>query len=98
MKTKPDKYLAAALSFLIQGMGQIYAGRGRRGAAILIAVIIVGNLNSIFLPVFVSAHPDPTLFWAFRLPVIIHDLMAFYGIVFWLWQTGDAWNSRKFAA
>jgi len=90
-----NKYLALVLSLLIPGLGQIYAHDNRRGAAILIAVIIVGNLNAIFLPVFVIAHPDHSVFWAFRLPIIIHDVMAFYGIVFWIWQTIDAWHVCK---
>jgi len=88
-------YLAVILSLIIPGMGQIYGRDSKRGAAILIAVIVVGNLNAIFLPVFVFAHPDASIFWAHWLPRIIHDIMAFYGITFWIWQTADAWYVCK---
>ena len=88
MNAKPA--LAGVLSFVVPGLGQIYAKEEIRGAAILIAVIIVGNLNAIFLSIFVSADPDPTIFWQSGLPRLLHDITAFYGIVFWVWQTADA--------
>lgn len=87
---KKKAIFAGILSLIIPGLGQIYCKESKRGAAILIAVIIVGNLNSIFLPIFTLAKPDPELFWAHWLPRIIHDVMAFYGIVFWIWQVVDA--------
>ena len=46
---KRNPYLASLLSIPVPGLGQIYAGKGERGAAILIATIIVGNLNAIWL-------------------------------------------------
>jgi len=87
---KRSRILAGISSLLIPGLGQIYCKESVRGAAILISVIIVGNLNSIFLPLFVLANPGPTIFWAHWLPRILHDVMAFYGIVFWIWQVIDA--------
>ena len=88
MKRSP--VLAGILSFVIPGLGQIYAKETLRSAAVLLAVIIVGNLNAIFLAVFANADLDPTVFWASRLPRLLHDVAAFYGVVFWIWQTVDA--------
>ncbi len=85
-----NKYLAGVLSLLVPGLGQIYAGKGERGAAILVAVIVVGNLNAIWLSLFATADPRPKTFWAYTLPRILHDLFAAYGLVFWVWQAADA--------
>jgi len=38
---KPNAIVAGALSLLIPGLGQIYAGEGNRGAAILVAATII---------------------------------------------------------
>lgn len=84
--------LSGVLSLLVPGLGQIYAGQGERGAAILLAVIIVGNLNAIWLSLFASTNPRPAAFWANTLPRILHDLFAVYGIVFWRWQAVDAYR------
>jgi TM2 domain-containing membrane protein YozV len=81
---------SALLSLLVPGLGQIYAGQGERGAAILIAVIVVGNLNAIWLNLFATASPRPEAFWAYTLPRLLHDLFAAYGVVFWIWQAVDA--------
>jgi len=83
-------FLAGALSLVIPGLGQIYAGKGERGAAILVAVIIVGNLNAIWLSLFATANPAHEAFWASTLPRLLHDLFAAYGVVFWIWQVVDA--------
>lgn len=88
MKRSP--VLAGILSFIVPGLGQIYAGEAVRGAAILIAVIIVCNLNAIFLPIYANANLDPHVFWTSGLPRLLHDITAIYGIIFWIWQTLDA--------
>jgi len=82
--------LASFLSLLVPGMGQIYAGKSGRGAAILIAVIIVGNLNAIWLTLYASSTAEEAAFWASTLPMILHRLLAVYGIIFWGWQVIDA--------
>ena len=56
-KVKRDPFLAGLLSLIIPGLGQIYFGEGNKGAAILMAAIIAGNLNIVFLPVFVASNP-----------------------------------------
>jgi hypothetical protein len=92
--------LAALLSLLVPGLGQIYAGKQERGAAILVAGIIVGTMALISQTLFLSVVPPPfpfpysvvaERFWWYRLP------LAFYGLVFWAWQLADAYyqaNSR----
>ncbi len=49
MTKSRNPYLASLLSVPVPGLGQIYAGKGARGAAILSVTIIVGNLNAIWL-------------------------------------------------
>mgnify|MGYP000445093815 CR=1 FL=1 len=85
-------FLAGGLSLVIPGLGQMCAGRGERGAAILVTVIIVGNLNAIWLSLFAAAGPAPGAFWTSMLPRLLHDLFAVYGVVFWIWQVIDAYR------
>jgi hypothetical protein len=85
--------LASVLSLIIPGLGQMYLGKTERGAAILISVIIVGNLNVIYLSVF--ALPSQQNFFNYALPRRLHDLFAFYGIVFLIWQVVDAYLLAK---
>jgi TM2 domain-containing membrane protein YozV len=95
MKIKRNPYLAALLSIPVPGLGQIYAGKGERGAAILIAAIIVGNLNAIWLSIYAAASPGINAFWAQTLPRILHDLFAAYGVIFLIWQVADAYQLAK---
>jgi uncharacterized membrane-anchored protein len=88
MRRKP--FIAGVLSFFIPGVGQMYARKSDRGAAILIAVIIVGNLNAIWLSAFAASSTIPASFHGHTLPRILHDIFAFYGIIFWIWQVVDA--------
>lgn len=90
-------FLAAAMSLIIPGLGQMYAGKGERGAAILLAVVVVGNLNTIFLAIYAANGSAPLTGWVSVLPRILHDLFAFYGIVFLAWQVVDAYRQAKTA-
>ncbi len=92
---KRNSVLASAYSFVVPGLGQMYCGYSSRGALILVAAILMYNLNSIFLPVFIMAHPDTVVFWKHLLPRILHDVGAFYSIVFWIWETTDAYKLAK---
>lgn len=89
--------LAAVMSLIVPGLGQMYAGKGTRGAAILLAVVVVGNLNTIFLSLFAASGSTPPAGWASILPRILHDLFAFYGIVFLCWQIVDAYQQAMTA-
>ncbi len=86
--------LRALLSLVVPGLGQMVGGRGERGAAILGLVIVVGNLNAIFLSVYAPTMSLDVPFFARGLPRLLHDLFSFYGIVFWIWQTVDAGSSK----
>ena len=89
----PSPILAAALSLVVPGIGQIYAGRSTRGAMILIAVILVGSLNAIWFSLYNISDPGAAnALWTYKLPRILHDLFAVYGIIFWIWQVVDAYR------
>ena len=49
--------IAGILSLVAPGLGQIYAGEGKRGAIVLVGAIIVANLNVIILPLVAMANP-----------------------------------------
>ena len=95
MSKTRNPYLAGLLSIPVPGLGQIYAGKGERGAAILIAAIIVGNLNAIWLSLYAAVDPGTNAFWAHALPRILHDLFAAYGVIFLIWQVADAYQLAK---
>jgi hypothetical protein len=95
MKRKP--YLAGMLSMLVPGLGQIYAGEGDKGAAIITAAIVIGNLNIIILPLIAMANPenpkatpDKRKVWAYWIPRVVHDVVSMWSITFWIWAVGDA--------
>jgi len=83
-------WLLGVLSLLLPGFGQIVSGRSERGAFILGLVLLVGNLNAIFLSVYAPTLGLDLPFFARALPRLLHDLFAFYGVVFWIWQAVDA--------
>ena len=87
---KRSAVIAGLLSFFIPGLGQIYARKSKRGAAILIAATVVGNLNAIWLSVYASSTAVPQEFITHMFPRLLHDIFAVYGIIFWIWQTVDA--------
>jgi len=90
-----NPFVAGLLSLLIPGLGQIYCGEGNKGAAILAAAIVIGNLNLIFLPIFVTANPDPGVVWAYWIPRVGHDVMSLWSIIFWLWAVFDAYQRAR---
>lgn len=92
-----NAFLASVLSLLVPGLGQIYSGKGERGAAILMAAIIAGNLYAIWLSLFAmaTASPGPKVFWAHTLPRILHDVFSAYGVIWWVWQVVDAHQQAK---
>lgn len=95
MKKKRNPYLASLLSIPVPGLGQIYAGKGARGAAILTVTMIVGNLNAIWLSIFAASKPETSVFWGHSLPRILHDIFALYGVIFLIWQVADAYHQVK---
>ena len=95
MKKNPIQ--ASVLSALVPGLGQMFAGQTVRGASILIAVIVIGNLNAIWLSMFAlsTEMTDPHDFWLSVLPRVLHDLFAMYGFIFLIWQVIDAYHLEK---
>jgi len=77
-------------SFIVPGSGQMISGRGDRGALILGLVLVVGNLNTIFLSVYAPTMAMAVPFFARGLPRLLHDVFSVYGIIFWIWQAVDA--------
>jgi TM2 domain-containing membrane protein YozV len=84
---KRQPVLAAILSLLVPGLGQIYAGKQERGATILVAGIVVGTLALISQTLFLSFAAGA--FWWYRLS------LTAYAIVFWIWQLADAYKQAK---
>ena len=88
-------FVAAVLSLLVPGLGQMYCGRSTRGAAVLAAAIVIGSLSIMFLPVFAAADPDPEVIWAYWIPRAGHDVMSLWSVVFWVWAVADAYLLAK---
>lgn len=86
-KGKGKPVLAAVLSLLVPGLGQIYAGKQERGAAILVAGIIVGTLALIWQTLFLAARGGA--FWWYRVSLTV------YALIFWIWQASDAYNQAR---
>ena len=89
--------IAGILSLLVPGLGQIYAGDGAKGAAIIVAAIVIANLNIIVLPLISMANPviskeasNPRKVWSYWIPRIVHDVASIWSIVFWVWAIVDA--------
>jgi TM2 domain-containing membrane protein YozV len=97
MRIKRNRYIAGFLSLIVPGLGQIYRGKSKKGAIILTAAIIIGNLNIIILPLISIANPvlppvcdNLRAVWAYWIPRVAHDIFALWSIVFWLWAVVDA--------
>lgn len=100
MKRRP--IVAALLSLVIPGLGQMYRGEGTRGACILVAAIAIANLNILILPALSLANPvlpppaaDARALWAYWIPRVVHDVASFWSIAFWLWAVVDAFIRRN---
>jgi hypothetical protein len=92
-----NPFIAGILSLLVPGLGQIYGGEGNKGAAIIAAAIVIGNLNIIILPLISMANPviptgapDARTIWAYWIPRVVHDVISFWSIAFWVWAVLDA--------
>ncbi len=94
---KRKQIIAGILSLVIPGLGQIYRGERNKGGFILVAAIVIGNLNIIILPLISMANPNipPTgsdirALWAYWIPRFVHDVLSFWSIAFWLFVVVDA--------
>ena len=96
-RMKRNPFMAGFLSLLVPGLGQIYVGKGNKGAAIIAASIVIGNLNIIILPLIAMANPvipvgtpNAISIWAYWIPRTVHDVISFWSITFWVWAIVDA--------
>ena len=93
---KRNPIIAGALSLLIPGLGQVYAGESKKGGAIIFGAIVIANLNIIILPLISLANPtipigpDPRSLWAYYIPRVVHDVASLWSIAYWLWAVADA--------
>lgn len=90
-----NPFMAGILSLLVPGLGQLSIGEWTRGAAILAAAIIIGNMNLIFLLIFIMAKPDPDIFGSYWMPRVGHDIIAIWSVLFWTWAVYDAYRVAK---
>ena len=94
---KHSPFVAGILSLLIPGLGQIYGGESNKGAAIITAAIVIGNLNILILLLISMANPtiqtgdsDVRSIWVYWIPRIGHDILSLWSIAFWIWAIMDA--------
>jgi len=87
-KRNSNPIIAGLLSLIVPGLGQIYAGKGDRGAAILVAGIIVGTLALIWQTLYAANASNLTTY-----PYPLYRIsLAAYAMVFWIWQVIDAYR------
>ena len=91
---KRNPWIAGLLSLVFPGLGQVYLGKRVLGAAFMLAFIIIGNLNAIFLSGYAGTQTEIT-FFSHTFPRLLHDIFAFYGITFWIWQVVDTYKLAK---
>ena len=92
MKYSPR--LACLLSVLFPGLGQVYIGRRALGAAFMLAFIVIGSLNAIWLSIY-AGTPTDLSFFSHTFPRLLHDIFAVYGVVFWIWHAVDVYRLAK---
>ena len=101
-KSKRNPFIAGLLSLIIPGLGQIYGGKSYKGAKIIIAAIVIANLNIIILPLIALANPvlpipsdDVNAVWKYWIPRITHDIASLWSVVFWIWAVIDAYKITR---
>jgi len=91
---KRNPWLASLLSLVFPGLGQVYIGKRALGATFMLAFVIIGNLNAIWLSIYIGTQTDLS-FYSHTFPRLLHGIFAFYGIVFWIWQIVDTYHLTK---
>ena len=88
-----NPWIAAIASIVVPGLGQIYAGKSERGAAILLATIGIGVLTIIWQAIFIMAKIG-----AYEYPFYLYRIFqTAYVFIFWAWQVSDAYKQAKSA-
>jgi hypothetical protein len=91
VKKKRSPVIAGILSLVIPGLGQMYAGKEDRGAAILVAGIIIGTLALIWQTLYIPYSSNQA---TYPYPFYRISLVS-YAVVFWIWQIIDAYRLAK---
>ena len=91
---KRNPWVATVLSIVFPGLGQVYIGKRALGAAFMLSFIVIGNLNAMWLSIYAGVQTDLS-FYSETLPRVLHDVFAFYGIIFWVWQAVDSYRLAK---
>ena len=94
MRNNP--WVAGLLSLIFLGLGHVYAGKRALGAALMLAFIVIGNLNALWLSAYAVTSADSG-FFSLMLPRLLHDIFAFYGIAFWIWAIVDSSRLARYA-
>ena len=85
---KRNPVIAGFLSLLVPGLGQIYAGKGNKGGAIIAAGFFVYASVEIFVMVFQVPPPYPM---EILIPQILALIVAYF-LVFYLWRIQKLFN------
>jgi len=94
MTLRKNPWVAGLLSLIFLGLGHIYAGKRALGATLMLAFIVIGNLNALWLSAY-AVTPADSGFFSLTLPRLLHDIFAFYGIAFWIWAIVDSFTLAK---
>ena len=94
MRNNP--WVAGLLSLIFLGLGHVCAGKRALGAVLMLAFIIIGNLNALWLSAY-AVTPADSGFFSLMLPRLLHDIFAFYGIAFWIWAIVDSSRLARYA-
>lgn len=87
-KQNRNPVTAGILSLLVPGLGQMYIGKSERGAAILVAGIVIGTLALIWQTLY-AAYASNLMVYPYPLYRIS---LVVYAAVFWIWQVVDAYR------
>ena len=105
--SRKEEIIAALLSFLIPGVGQMYVGRITRGIVIFVTPIVVGIfvvfpilLGGFFasIPITIPTPPQQTpiaqssLFFVFPIVILVIGLLW---LAFLIWNVFDAYNLAR---
>jgi hypothetical protein len=91
---RKNPWIAGLLSLVFLGLGHVYVGKKALGVALMIAFIVIGNLNALWLSAY-ALTPADSGFFSLTLPRLLHDIFAFYGIALWIWGIIDSVTLAK---
>lgn len=91
---RKNPWIAGVLSLVFLGLGHVYVGKKALGVALMIAFIVIGNLNALWLSAY-ALTPADSGFFSLTLPRLLHDVFACYGIALWIWAIVDSVTLAK---